>query len=412
MKPLIKARYDIISAGFDSAAESALLLEKATLLATAGVTDVATAGDLLTTSLNAFGKSAQDAEHFSDVLFQTVKKGKTTIGQLGGSFGRVLGIAASVGFEFEEISAALATLTLSLGSTELAVTALNGIFIGLLKPSEELEAIIKKTEFSSLDMMVAALGLADSLALIKKTASESNIPMKDLFGNIRGLMGILPLTSTQQEQFNEILESYSDITGVAARASDEIMKAFDKSVDRMQRGVENMLRSLGRELIKKLQPKIDAFNDKMETMGELNWVKLAQILSDNWLLILTTLGEMALIGGEAMATAIWEGFTAKFSKISKVLGFIGTALELMLSPATAMRKVFIDSVAPVETYGQKIARLADDLVNLLAPALEESEKMVSSWIREVTRTDWSEHVFKRAAEEAKLSWQDFLDWYI
>ena len=412
MKVLTKTKYDIISAGFSTAAESALLLEKTAILATAGVTDMATAGDLLTTALNAYGKSAKDAEHFSDVLFHTVKKGKTTIGALGGSMGRIFGIAASVGFGFEEVSAALATLTLSLGSTEMATTAINGAILGLLKPSEELEGLIKKTEYASLDAMIAALGFSDTLALLKETADANKMPMKDLFGNIRGLMAILPLTSTQQKQFNDILASYTGIAGTATRASDEVMKAFEKSMTRMKMGIENMLRSLGRELIKKLQPKIDAFNTAMEGMGELNWIRLSNILTENWLAILTILGEMATVGGQIIAEKLWAGLTAKYDKVRKTLEFFAKGMELMVSPATALRKILIDSTIPVEDLDAKLKNLAKSLIDLLVPAFEKVNKTIKK--SGDLFKDYSSHIFEYGGDEGvekiKTAWQKFYDW--
>ena len=52
MGSMTKARYDIISAGFTDAADSAMVLEASSKLAVAGVSDVASTADLLTTALN------------------------------------------------------------------------------------------------------------------------------------------------------------------------------------------------------------------------------------------------------------------------------------------------------------------------------------------------------------------------
>ena len=372
MSSLTKARYDIISSGFDTAAKSLVILNQTAILATAGVSDMATAGKLLTTALNAYGKGAKDAEHYSDVLFHTVKKGTTTIGDLGGSYGRILGIAASVGFGFEEVSAALATLTTSLGSTENATTALNGIFIGFLKSSEKLNKLMKKTEYGSVDAAVEVLGFADTLEYIKKTADAAGVKMKDLFDNIRGLMGILPLTTTQQKQYNEILKSYSDIAGTSSRAAAEVMKAFEKSKDRAIEYSKNMLRSLGRNLIEKLQPKIDAFNNKMEQMGELNWKRLSDILMNNWSEILLTLGKMALIGGEIiglkLADAISKAIKNRFPNLSALFEGVGGELKKVIEGfIKAFNLGDVDTsgaVKKIQTIDEKIVELIQDLKNL------------------------------------------------
>ena len=47
----------------------------------------------------------------SDILFQTVEKGKTTIPELGASLGQVMPFAASAGVSLESVGAAMATIT-------------------------------------------------------------------------------------------------------------------------------------------------------------------------------------------------------------------------------------------------------------------------------------------------------------
>ena len=105
---LSKAQYDIISAGFSNAADSAEVLDQSVRLAVGGVTSAAHAADLLTTAINSFGGSSADAQRISDVLFTTVKEGKTTISELGGSIGLVLPFAKSFNLSIEDVGAALA----------------------------------------------------------------------------------------------------------------------------------------------------------------------------------------------------------------------------------------------------------------------------------------------------------------
>ena len=77
-----KAKYDIVSAGFGGAAESAAVLSASAELAVGGVTSAAEAADILTTSLNAMGLDASEVNNVSNDLFTTVKLGKTTMSEL------------------------------------------------------------------------------------------------------------------------------------------------------------------------------------------------------------------------------------------------------------------------------------------------------------------------------------------
>ena len=90
---LSKARYDIVSAGFSEAADSAAVLDASARLAVGGVTSAAEAADLLPTSLNALGLDADNVNQVSNELFMTVKLGKTTMTELAASMGQVLPFA-------------------------------------------------------------------------------------------------------------------------------------------------------------------------------------------------------------------------------------------------------------------------------------------------------------------------------
>ena len=101
LSSLSKAKYDVVSAGFANAADSAKILGATTRLAVGGVTSAATAADILTTALNAYGKEAGSVNDVSDTLFTTVKLGKTTMDELGASLGTVLPVARAAGLEFD-----------------------------------------------------------------------------------------------------------------------------------------------------------------------------------------------------------------------------------------------------------------------------------------------------------------------
>src|SRR3972149_5817668 len=106
-----KARYDIVSSGFTNITDAMKLLEASNVAAVAGISSVATAADLLTTSLNAYGLGVDQATYVNDIWFQTVKLGKIEFGELASSIGTVLPSAKVAGVSLEEVGAALATLT-------------------------------------------------------------------------------------------------------------------------------------------------------------------------------------------------------------------------------------------------------------------------------------------------------------
>ncbi len=130
------ALYNAISAGVDYT-DSLDVVAQAERAAVAGKAELDQSLTVLVSSLNAYGAGMDEAEHFSDLLFQTVKNGVTTLPELGGSLSQVTGLAATAGVSFEELLAAVATLTATGSSTSSAITQIRGAISTLLKPTKE-----------------------------------------------------------------------------------------------------------------------------------------------------------------------------------------------------------------------------------------------------------------------------------
>jgi len=84
--------YDILSASVPTG-QAIDVLTVATKAAVGGFTDTKTAADALTTVLNSYGKSAEDAAAVSDVFFTIQRRGKTTFAQLAPVIGQVANLA-------------------------------------------------------------------------------------------------------------------------------------------------------------------------------------------------------------------------------------------------------------------------------------------------------------------------------
>lgn len=189
-----KGLYQAISAGITDAAEATEFLEVSMRAAVAGVSNTFTAVDVLTSVVNAYGLEAEEAERISDILFTTVKRGKTTFSELGSSIGRLVAISAQVGVSFEEVSAAIATLTKQGQSTDDAVTALRSTMKSFLIPQEELQDVINRVAvaqgFASDEFLVAMDALMNAERAVVSTNSEYDNQVRVL-GDLQGVYDVL-----------------------------------------------------------------------------------------------------------------------------------------------------------------------------------------------------------------------------
>ncbi|MCK5643556.1 MAG: phage tail tape measure protein, partial [Gammaproteobacteria bacterium] len=200
---MAQALYQVISAGIP-AGEAMQFLGTSTRAAVGGVTDIETAVDGLTTVINAWGMDAAEATSVADIMFTTVKGGKTTFEELSASLFNVAPLAAASGVEFNEVAAALATMTKQGVPTKVATTQLRAAIQAILKPTAE---------------MAEALGLS----------ADISGPVIDAYNDQREKLGQLQnsLASTKTE-LDEVRYSYIATTDEMKKLTGEIDELGDK----------------------------------------------------------------------------------------------------------------------------------------------------------------------------------------
>lgn len=140
----IKALYLSVSAGINESVESQRkFLESAARLSVVGRTELATTVDVLSTSINAYGASNMTAKRASDALFATVQFGKTTLEELAPVMGRVIALGSDMDVTIEELGASMAVLTRTGFESRIAATGLRAVLRGLMKPSEDLQGVLR-----------------------------------------------------------------------------------------------------------------------------------------------------------------------------------------------------------------------------------------------------------------------------
>ncbi len=107
---LEQGMYQIESAGYHGAA-GLQVLQVAAEGAQVGNAQLNDVGNVLTTMLTDYHMKASDAAEAMNALTETVASGKTHLQDLAGSMGSVLPLAASLGIQFPQVAAAIATMT-------------------------------------------------------------------------------------------------------------------------------------------------------------------------------------------------------------------------------------------------------------------------------------------------------------
>ena len=220
---IIPSLYSALSAGVpqDNVFE---FLEVANAAAVGGVTDLETAVDGITTVVNSFGSDVIGAAEASDLMFTAVRLGKTDFESLSASLSNVTPVAAAMGVNFSDVTAALASMTAQGTPTAQATTQLRSLMVEMGDSASEAGKMFSEVAGQSFQEFIAGGGnVQEALALLSAEADETGIPMQDMFGSIEAGMAALSLSGPNAEGFAANIEAMADSAG-ATDSAFEVME--------------------------------------------------------------------------------------------------------------------------------------------------------------------------------------------
>lgn len=238
--------YDILSAAFD-ADDSVRLLNTSIKASIAGLTDVSTSVDVFTSILNAYGKSAAQAAGVSDILFQTVVRGKLRFEDLASAMGYITPIAANAGVAFKEIAAALATVTRQGLHVDMASRGLALMIQGIVSPANAAATAAQQfgIDLSGLALRVKGLkGFINELNEATKIYGMGIIPQ--VVRNMRSLRVAMALAGEEGILgFAEDLNLMENATGKTEEALTKMMDTERRKAEILAQSFELVERKIG-----------------------------------------------------------------------------------------------------------------------------------------------------------------------
>lgn len=240
---LAKGLYDILSASV--APTKALdVLTTSIIAARAGMTSTAIAADAITTIMNSYGYAAEQAGHISDILFAIVKRGKTTFAELGPSIGKVAATAAVANISFEELGAAIATMTRAGLQTDITMTGLRGLMVAFMRPTQDAIEMAEKFDFTLSTTTLKAIGLVNVLKKLKGASAEQ---LAALIPNVRGMAALAAALKQVEKQADDLRLMLAP-TGLSLEAFEKMTKTLMFTLRRLGQAFVLLAVRIGEEL--------------------------------------------------------------------------------------------------------------------------------------------------------------------
>ena len=347
---IAEATYQAISAGQDTS-NAVAFAGRASKLAAAGFTSSSSAVDILTTALNAYGMSADQATHVSDVLLTTQNLGKTSVDELSASMGKVIPLAAAYGVSVENLSSGLAVMTANGIATAEATTYTKSMLNELGDSGSTVGKILQKQTGKSFAQLNAeGKSLGDVLQILYNSVGGNSTAFAGLWSSVEAGTGALSLASGGADKFNSVLAQMQDSAGATEAAYETMTDTFQHKVESLQTLAENLGISL--------------YNSMEGSLSD-----VAQWGID----CLTQLSTALTEGGpEAMMQAAGEILSDLASGIAEQLpGLMTTGVEIITQLAegiVAATPAMLDTAA--EVLGALVQGIIDAIPDLITSATE------------------------------------------
>lgn len=260
---MTEALYFISSSGFQGA-EAMDILTASSKAAAAGLGETKVVADAVTSTLNAYKMSGEEATRVTDILVEAVRQGKGEPADFAASLGRVLPIAAAAGVEIEQVAASMATMTRAGLSAEESATALRGVIGALEAPGKQAQEALAAVGLSAEQMRqsIRENGLLETLQLLMERTG-GNVEILDLIiPNIRALTGVLNSAGSQGEAYAEILGKMKDATG----ATEKAFSTMSETVESKGKRLENSINAIRDKFASSLLPTLADAADAADTL--------------------------------------------------------------------------------------------------------------------------------------------------
>ena len=219
--------YDAISATGDTA-NAVSLVGDASKLATAGFAESGDALSVLTTIMNAYGLSADEARNISDSLIMTQNRGVTTVGALAGSMGNAIATASAYSVDLNNLEASYISLTKAGISTEESTTYLSSMLKELGSANTKVAKIIKSETGKSFGQMMSdGASLADVFDILVKSVNGDSEALINLWSSAEAGKAANAIASQGIDYFRESLDALKNSTGTTESAYETMASTFE-----------------------------------------------------------------------------------------------------------------------------------------------------------------------------------------
>lgn len=378
LKTVSEGMYTAVSSLGDGGKKTQEIFKTMANAAKAGGAEVNDSVALISAAMKGYGSvSNTTAKKISDLAFQTAKLGVTTFPEMAKSMQPLFPLAKSLNFSYEELFGSMATLTGVTGNTSEVSTQLKAVFSNLMKPTKDMDALIKKYGFSNSQAMIKSKGLAGVMQILQKETDGNADKMGKLFSSTEAVTALTALTGAN---FKDLVNKTNEMKKAAGSTDTALRKVSGTTKDKFNVAINNLKVSLIElgvillPIVTKISDAIAKISNKFNKLSEAQKKTIVKFA-----LFAAAIGPVIWGIGKITTTLSAVGF--KFVDLYRDIKNAGSIMKWLTSPGHLVVLSLLAIVvvaALVITHWKQIceftAKIKKTLINLKNNALDKVKK--------------------------------------
>lgn len=372
-------------------------------LAAASGEDLAVTSDIVTDALTAFGLSAKDSGHFSDILAAASSNANTNVSMMGETFKYCAPIAGSLGYSAEDVAVAIGLLgNAGIKSSQAGTT--------LRKMMTELTGELEISGKAFGDVTIQTTNADGSMKDFSQILSEMRVyfgqmteaeqaSTAELLVGKTAMSGLLAIMNAASSDIDKLTNAISNCDGEAERMASVMQDNLAGQLTILKSQLQELAISFGdilvpviRDVVTHIQNLVDKFNQLDPHTKELI-VKIG--------LIVAAVGPVLIIVGKVISA---------IGTIMSILPALGGVISTITGGASALFAVL--AANPIGLVVAAIAALIAIFVTLWNKCDGFREFWINLWenVKSVFNKAWEgmKSVFSAVIDFIKSNWQGLL----
>lgn len=361
-------------------------------LAAASGEDLATTSDIVTDAMTAFGMSADQSTYFADVLAQTATNANTNVGMMGETFKYVAPLAGAMGYNIEDMSAAIGLMANAGIKGSQSGTSLRNIITNLASPTDTVAGAMDDLGISLTDSDGKTKSFGETLSDLRISFADLNEVQKTQYASAiagkEGMSGLLALINSSDEDFDKLTDSIKNCTGASEKMAEIRLDnlegdvtLFKSALEGAQIAISDKLTPVLRNLVKKATDWLPTVQDKLLSAIDVV-MDIGKYLAQELTPILSSIGKSVLpIIKDALksAKAIIEQLVPVIKNIWKfaepVFKVAVDALDLIVGYLPTLLQDVLDFIDPLNLIHKETSQVSEEYLKMADNANKMSEKL-------------------------------------